>query len=92
MTPKSGSACGSLVSSTLTRRGDQFTFTPGDGVLVITGNIATDGSLHGSLALIGANKQPFPLTVDGAITPEGFTGTYSTPRCEAKIQLRPTRG
>ena len=89
MIPQPDSSCGNNLSSTLTRRGTQFTFAPGDGVLVITGSIASDGHVHSVLPLIGANKQPFPLTIEGTLTPSGFSGTYSTPRCKALVQLQP---
>jgi hypothetical protein len=74
--------CG-LAAATLTRRDDQFSFTPGDGVLTMLGTVAPDGGFSGSLNTQPPGKPPFLLSVTGRIAEEQATLDYATPRCRA---------
>ena len=74
--------CG-LATATLTQHGDAFVFTPGDGVLMISGAVAADGSFTGALNTQPAGKPPFLLSVHGRIGVEQATLDYTTPRCTA---------
>ena len=78
--------CG-LVAATLTRHGDSFVFTPGDGVLTIEGAIATDGKFAGTFNTQAPGKPAFLLTVQGRIENEQVTLSYVTPRCSAQATL-----
>jgi hypothetical protein len=88
VTPEGGPGCGPPSSATLTRRGHEFAFAPNDGALVISGTVGADGTLHGTLPNTDADHKPFPLTLDGTLTPLGFDGVYTTPRCRAQVSLR----
>jgi len=74
--------------ATLTVGAGAFSFTPDDGVLVVRGKVAPDGTLQGTLPLVGQNHVAFPLNIAGTLTPDGFTGTYTTPKCRATVRMR----
>lgn len=69
--------------STLTRLKDKFAMSPGDGPLVVRGQVAADGSIAGTLNTQPPGKTPYLVTVTGHITPAAADVTYTTPRCTA---------
>lgn len=73
---------------TLVAGGGKFSFAPDDGVLVIRGIVQPDGTLQGNLPLVGQNHAPFPLSVSGTLTRTEFGGTYTTPKCRARVAMR----
>jgi hypothetical protein len=89
MTAVAAGTCSPPASATLTQRGSEFSFAPNDGAIVITGVIEKDNSLHGNLALVGADHKPFTLTLDGTFTSDGFDGIYASPRCRSDVRLHP---
>ena len=89
ITPQDEAACGAPTQGTLTRRANGVTFTPNDGVLVISGTIDPSGHVHGALTLSGADHHPFPLVLDGTLAQDGFQGIYTTPRCQSQVRLHP---
>ncbi len=92
-------ACGagSGARATLVRQAAGFSFSPSDGVLVISGTVAPDGSFTGSLVTNPSRHDqqshsataapPFTLTVTGRLDGAAATGTYATPRCHAAFRL-----
>ncbi len=93
----SGCATGAAARATLVRIGDHFSFAPSDGVLVVPGAIAPDGSFSGSLVTnaprhapqshSGTEPPPFTVTVAGHLDDEAAAGTYVTPHCTATFHL-----
>ncbi len=81
--------CGAPLTATLTRAGDAFAFAPGDGPLVLRGQVAADGTLSGSLNTQPPGKPAYMLAVAGRLAPGGATLTYTTPRCTATGELTP---
>ena len=92
--------CGPAGSVTLTRSADRFSFTPGDGTLIITGDIAADGRFAGSLdtgrsggttptasATAAKATSRFVLSVQGRIDSDTAEATYTTPRCQTTVRL-----
>ena len=83
--------------ATLVRVADRFSFAPSDGVLVISGTVAADGSFAGSLRTdppgrdrppgAGTATPPFTLSVTGRIDSEAASGEYVTPRCRTTFRL-----
>ncbi len=75
--------CGPATPATLARAEDTFTFAPSDGVLVLRGKVAADGSLTATLNTQPPGKPPYVLSVSGHIDPEAVTLRYATPTCKA---------
>ena len=92
-----GCMTGPRARATLVRQSDRFSFAPSDGALVISGNMAPDGSFSGSLVAnparhdhedhSGTGAPPFTLTVTGRIEGGVAIGTYASPRCSAGFRL-----
>jgi hypothetical protein len=80
------SGCG-LPAATLSLKAGQFSFTPGDGALMIAGTVAPDGSFAGTLNTQPAGKPPFELHVSGRIAADQASVDYVTPRCRAAGNL-----
>jgi hypothetical protein len=85
MTPDS--ACGATEKATLTVVKDTASFAANDGAVVVPATVAQGGKLAGQRVLIGGDKKPFPLSLDGTVTDDVFTGTYTTPRCRFSLLL-----
>jgi len=86
------SGCGQSNPATLTRIRGAFAFAPSDGVLVLRGTVAADGSLSATLNTQPPTKPPFLLTVHGHATTEAATVSYTTPVCpEATATLTRVR-
>jgi hypothetical protein len=90
-----GCTVGPSAQVTLVRAADRFSFAPSDGALVVSGNVAPDGSFAGSLVTNSpgrdrqghAGTEAFTLTVTGHIEGEVASGTYGTPRCSTAFRL-----
>jgi hypothetical protein len=94
------SGCGDT-PATLVTGPEHFSFTPSDGVLVVTGEVSPDGRFAGSLTIGAASpdkpsdskggvekkKEPFVLRVEGQVSGDAASGSYATPRCQATFQL-----
>jgi hypothetical protein len=84
-------ACdGGLTHATLVVLDRHFSFAPSDGTLIVSGAVAEDGSFHGVLPLgraASAREAPPALAVEGRITPEVATGSFSLPRCRQTFRL-----
>jgi hypothetical protein len=89
MTPES--ACGAAEHATLMVIEGNASFAANDGAVVVPATVAPGGKLTGSLVLTGGDKKPFPLTLDGVVTEQSATGTYSTPRCRFALSLKRVR-
>ncbi len=81
------SACGTEAPATLVVRRSRFTFTPTDGVLLIAGDMAGDGTLAGQLTTPGVDHKPFTMTFAARIAGTEVSGTYVTPRCRFRVTL-----
>jgi hypothetical protein len=79
--------CGLAGTATLTRIGDSFAFAPADGVLVLRGQVAPNGSLSATLNTQPAGKPAYVLTVRGRLDDESAVLLYTTPRCAAAATL-----
>jgi len=92
--------CGPAAPVTLTRSADRFSFTPGDGALIITGEVTADGRFAGTLdaghsgsstpavAATGAKATAhFVLSVHGRIDDDTAEAAYITPRCQTTLRL-----
>jgi hypothetical protein len=89
LTPET--ACGMAGRATLTVMDGRATFAANDGALLVPGEVAPDGTLSGRLVLTGADRKPYPLTLEGTVTEEVATGSYVTPRCRFALLLTRTR-
>ncbi len=94
--PACGRSEGGGTTATLTRLGRGFAFAPYDGVLVVRGTVAPDGSLAGTLALrpmrAGAPGTKSPaaaqaISVTGRIGGEAATLAYAAPGCTTTLTL-----
>jgi hypothetical protein len=92
--------CGPAGPVTLTRSAGRFSFTPGDGTLIITGEVTADGRFAGSLdagrsgsgtpsaaATRAKATAHFVLSVQGRIDNDTAEATYTTPRCQTTLRL-----
>jgi hypothetical protein len=79
--------CGEASRGTLTAKGKSFAFTPSDGVILMRGDIAADGTAHAQLTTQGADKKPFMTTLSARISGDQIDGSYVTPRCAFTISL-----
>ncbi|MCW3476543.1 hypothetical protein [Limobrevibacterium gyesilva] len=86
MTPSG--ACGSAGQATLVVMDRKANFVPNDGALVVPGDVAPDGTLSGGLELLGADRKPFPLALQGHVDADRAEGSYTTPRCRFTLDLR----
>lgn len=86
MTPES--ACGATEQATLMVVEGNARFAANDGAVVVPATVAPDGKLAGQLVLTGGDKKPFPLALDGSVTDDAATGTYTTPRCRFALSLK----
>jgi hypothetical protein len=79
--------CGMAGNATLTVMDGHAEFAANDGALLVPGTVAADGTLSGRLDLVGADRKPYPLTLEGTVTNEVATGVYVTPRCRFSLLL-----
>jgi hypothetical protein len=86
MTPES--ACGATEHATLVVATGTASFAANDGAVVVPATVAPDGKLAGQLVLTGGDKKPFPLTLEGTVTQDTATGSYTTPRCRFALSLK----
>ncbi len=80
-------ACGEASRGTLTAQGKSFAFTPSDGVILMRGDIAPDGTAQARLTTTGADKKPFVMTLSAKISGDQIDGSYVTPRCVFTVSL-----
>jgi hypothetical protein len=73
---------------TMVARDRSVTFAPSDGVIVLRGNVAPDGTVHAGLDTLGADHRPFPLRLEASLSDAGVNGTYTTPICRERVELR----
>ena len=81
-------ACGDKSHGTLTTQGGKFAFTPNDGVLLLRGGVAADGTAVGELATQGADRKAFVMALNAKVSDEHVDGTYITPRCTFTVTLQ----
>ncbi len=81
------SACGAASPATLVVRAGRFDFTPTDGVLLIAGAVADDGTVAGQLVTPGVDRKPFAMVLAARIIGTAVTGSYTTPRCRYTVAL-----
>ncbi len=79
--------CGAATHGTLTTEGTKFAFTPSDGVILLRGDVAADGSAHADITTTGADKKPFVMTLTATISADKVDGHYVTPRCTFTVSL-----
>jgi hypothetical protein len=79
--------CGAPMPASLIAKGNAFVFAPGDGALVIKGEVGADGAFAGSLNTQPPGKPPFLLRVQGRLDPAAAEVAYATPRCQASGRL-----
>ena len=79
--------CGAESPATLVVRGGRFDFTPTDGVLLIAGTVAEDGTVAGQLITPGVDRKPFAMKLAAKIVGAEVTGSYITPRCRFTVAL-----
>lgn len=96
ITPESGQDCRpagpSPATLTLKRSDKTVMFAPTDGVLVLSGSLAPDGTVHAKLDLTTTDDhKPYPLVLDGMLVNQSFTGTYTTPDCRYRVALGPPK-
>jgi hypothetical protein len=90
-----GCTTGPSAQATLVRAADRFSFAPSDGALVVSGNVAPNGSFAGSLVTNPARvdrdgrsgTRAFTLTVTGGIEGETASGIYETSSCRTAFRL-----
>lgn len=80
------SGCGDVPAS-LVSADRSFSFVPGDGVLVIRGDIGPDSAFDAVLNTQPAGKPAFVLRVSGRLGPTQAMVDYATPRCRAHAVL-----
>jgi hypothetical protein len=83
----SGGQAGCEGPATLTQAGNEFVFTPGDGVLAVRGTVAGDGALNGQFNSQPPGKPSYVLTVRGRVGEESADLVYQTPRCRTALTL-----
>lgn len=96
ITPESGEDCHpaspSPATLTLKRSDNSVMFAPTDGVLVLSGSLTPDGTVHARLDLATTDEhKPYPLVLDGTLVNQSFTGTYTTPGCRYRVALGPPK-
>ena len=91
--------CGPTVPATLTRSGDRFSFTPGDGSLIIAGEVDARNDFSGALDTgraagggapsggTGKASTHYVLSLRGHIDRDVAQATYTTPRCQSHLRL-----
>lgn len=79
---------GAEAHATLVVVDQHFSFTPTDGSLVISGDVAPDGTFSGTEPLPHTGNSTAPvLAVAGKISPDAADGLYTNPRCKKNFQL-----
>ncbi len=86
LTPQAG-ACDPPSRAILVRRGANLQFTPTQGVLILSGQIAPSGQVLASLASQGADHKPYLLKLTAKLDGRTIVGTYATPRCRYAVHL-----
>lgn len=86
LTPVAGT-CEPPGDALLIRRGRFVQFTPREGVLILEGQIAPDGSVSASLQTPGADRRPYRLTLRATLAGTSIKGEYVTPRCRYRVDL-----
>lgn len=87
VTPQAG-VCDPAHAASLTIRRDQVRFAPTQGVLVLSGSIATDGAIKAALTIQDANRKPTQYRLTARLADDEITGSYVTPRCTSTISLK----
>jgi hypothetical protein len=85
--PQTG-ACDAAAPAVLIKRGHYVQFTPHEGVLILNGQAAPDGTIHASLDTQGPDRKPYPLLLDATLAGQTIAGKYVTPRCRYTVTLR----
>jgi hypothetical protein len=84
---------GGATAATLTRTGDAIAFAPDDGVLVLRGTVAADGTFTARLNTQPAGKPAYLLTAAGQVGEDGATVSFAAPTCaRATATLTRVRG
>lgn len=86
LTPtRPGPFCAPSRGSLLLRDG-QVTFTPDEGVWVLSGTALSNGTLEADRETVG--KQAYATHLEARWTELEVTGTYTTPRCTYAVALQ----
>jgi hypothetical protein len=86
------SDCGEPQPATLVRMGDRFVFTPGDGAIVLRGQVAIGGVLAATLNTQPPGKPPYLVTLTGRMDDRTAELWYATPRCTSHGRLTRVTG
>ena len=79
--------CDPAARAELTRRGKAVLFVPNSGTITLIGH--QDGAvITASTTLVGADKKPYRLILNGQSHDQAIQGIYETPRCRYKVSLR----
>jgi hypothetical protein len=89
LVPQAGT-CDPPVRASLIKRGRDVDFTPSQGVLILTGQIAPSGAITAHLQTQGADHKPYALKLTANLSGTTITGDYITPRCRYAVRLTPS--
>jgi hypothetical protein len=85
--------CGAATKGTMTIGPTRFGFDPFQSTVAITGDVATDGHMEGTMARTGAEKQVSSISFQGqakggTTEAEAITGELASGSCHWSVLLR----
>jgi hypothetical protein len=92
VTPE-GPGCGATAKGTMSIGRARFGFDPFQSTVVITGDVATDGHMEGTMVRTGAEKQVSSISFkgqakSGSAESEAITGELASGSCRWSVLLR----
>ena len=85
--PQAG-VCDPAARAVLVRQGHYVRFTPHDGVVILTGEVAPDGAIAAKVTAPSADHKPYEITFHGKLDGQAIIGNYISPRCRAAVSLK----
>ena len=81
--------CGSATRGLLEADGGNVMFTPSEGVLVLRGQVAKDGTMTAQSSTVGQAHQAVVTSFSGKISNGNIEGTLTQQGCTSRVALKP---
>jgi hypothetical protein len=74
----------------LVLNGSHVLFTPREGIIILDGAVAADGTIRATATSNGMDRTPYRQTFTGNLAGDRVSGSYMTPRCRYTVTLMAT--
>jgi len=87
VTPEAA-ACGPATRGLLEAAHGEVVFTPSEGVLILRGHVAGDGTIQAEASTVGQSHQAIVTSFSGKVTVGGVEGTLTQQGCTSRVVLK----